>query len=483
MNNFHRAEPRPLTALPWRRRLRWAGALFLLAAAGFAGLVGFVYFRAGGAMQSAFDETDALDPGWRLEDIEASRAVVPDSENAALKIVTLKTLVAGRPIDNFAFPVLDGLLPEAMLNERQLEALDVLLQGHGPAAIAEARSFINFPRGRHNINYSPDWIGTLLPDVQDHRRVAWLMRLDVLARAQTGDADGAVRSAHAALNGGASLGDEPMLITQLVRIACQTVAIDLLERSLAQGEPSEEVLAAFQRRLEEIEPEPLILYGLRGERAGDDRLYDNLTNGTIKNRFRLFQGLSSGPRSSPFPDPELLMLYVPGNITRQRAASLKYLNKGIEIINRPPEQWEDAVAEWSAQAKNLPILPRMLVPAVTKVAQAGQRHHAQLRSAIVMVAAERFRRKTGQWPVTIDELVKAGLLKAVPTDPYDGQPLRLRRLPDGLVIYSVGKDRADNGGTLNRQNPIADGADLGFRLWDVAARRQPPLPPKSDEGN
>jgi hypothetical protein len=483
MNDLRRVEAPPESASPWRRRLRWAGALFLLAAAGFAGLVGFVYFRAGGAMQSAFDETDALDPGWRLEDIEASRAAIPDAENAALKVAALKRLMAGRPIDYSADSALTDLPPEAQLNERQLDALDVLLQAHGPAAVAEARSLIDFPRGRSAIAYSADFISTMLPHLQDHRQAAGLMRYDALARAQAGDADGAVRSAQAAVNAGVALGDEPVLITQLVRVACQTVGILAAERALAQGEPSEGVLAAFQRRLEEIEPEPLILYGLRGDRAGSDRFYQNLINGRIKDRYKFFQGLSSRPSSSPFPDPELLMLYVPGNITRQRAASLKYVNKGIEIIKRPPEQWEGAVAEWGAEAYKLPILPRMLAPAVTQVARGGQRHHAQLRSAIVMVAAERFRRKTGQWPTTIDELVKVGLLKAVPTDPYDGQPLRLRRLPDGLVVYSVGKDRADNGGTLNRQNPIADGADLGFRLWDVAARRQPPLPPKPEDEN
>jgi hypothetical protein len=51
--------------------------------------------------------------------------------------------------------------------------------------------------------------------------------------------------------------------------------------------------------------------------------------------------------------------------------------------------------------------------------------------------------------------------------------LRRKRLPDGLVIYSVGPDLTDNGGTLNRQNPIAPGDDLGFRLWDVAQRGTP----------
>jgi hypothetical protein len=79
-------------------------------------------------------------------------------------------------------------------------------------------------------------------------------------------------------------------------------------------------------------------------------------------------------------------------------------------------------------------------------------------------------------------LVQAGLLRVVPTDPYDGRPLRLKRLPDGLVIYSVGADRTDNGGNLSL-NPFSPDVDLGFRLWDVPARRQPPLPPKPEGGD
>jgi hypothetical protein len=40
----------------------------------------------------------------------------------------------------------------------------------------------------------------------------------------------------------------------------------------------------------------------------------------------------------------------------------------------------------------------------------------------------------------------------------------------------------DNGGHLDRQQPTAPGSDLGFRLWDVGKRRQPPAPlPAPDE--
>jgi hypothetical protein len=96
------------------------------------------------------------------------------------------------------------------------------------------------------------------------------------------------------------------------------------------------------------------------------------------------------------------------------------------------------------------------------------------------VAAERYRKEHGRWPENMAALVTAGLLKEVPTDPFDGQPLRWRRLPKGIVVYSVGPDGKDNGGNINRANPVAVGTDLGFQLWDVAHRRQPPRPPRPE---
>jgi hypothetical protein len=229
---------------------------------------------------------------------------------------------------------------------------------------------------------------------------------------------------------------------------------------------------------------------VRGERAGLDRMLHYLQEfgptGMAKNvpglvsKWKVFQAIA-GSRQGYYSDYESLLLVVPGNVTRQRADVLRHVNKAVEIVKRPPEQWRSDLDAWQAQVKQSSYLPRMLTPMIANLADVAQRHHAQLRCAATAVAAERFRQQTGQWPATADELVKAGLLTAVLIDPYDGQPLRLKRPADGLVIYAVGPDLADNGGNLHpRTNP--PGTDLGFRLWDVPARRQPPLPPKPEDG-
>jgi hypothetical protein len=114
------------------------------------------------------------------------------------------------------------------------------------------------------------------------------------------------------------------------------------------------------------------------------------------------------------------------------------------------------------------------------MAGACVRNHAYLRCAIVAIAAERYRRQKGQWPATPDDLAKAGLIKSVPTDPYAaGQSMKFARPGDGLIVYTCGADGKDDGGKLDK-DPKKAGTDFGFRLWDVKARRQPPLPPKTE---
>jgi hypothetical protein len=175
---------------------------------------------------------------------------------------------------------------------------------------------------------------------------------------------------------------------------------------------------------------------------------------------------------------ESLVLWAPPSIKTQRAAMLRYMDRVVEIAKLPPEQQSAPMQALEATVKDQPVLVRLLVPAVSKVSAACQRSQALLRCGIVAVAAERYRKAKGQWPESPDALKDTGYLKDVPADPYSGQPLRLRRLDDGLAVYSVGPEGKGDGSKINPENPSSAGSDLGFRLWDVARRRQPPAPPK-----
>ena len=70
---------------------------------------------------------------------------------------------------------------------------------------------------------------------------------------------------------------------------------------------------------------------------------------------------------------------------------------------------------------------------------------ARRRIVVTAAAICRYRAKHGRLPQTLDELTPEQLV-FVPKDPFDGEPLKLRKTDDGLMIYSIGPDMTDNGG-------------------------------------
>jgi len=74
------------------------------------------------------------------------------------------------------------------------------------------------------------------------------------------------------------------------------------------------------------------------------------------------------------------------------------------------------------------------------------RRFAALRTSEAAVAIERYRlAHGGALPDTLDALVPA-LLPNVPIDPFSGAPVKLVRVDDRYVVYSVGTNQKDEGG-------------------------------------
>ena len=94
---------------------------------------------------------------------------------------------------------------------------------------------------------------------------------------------------------------------------------------------------------------------------------------------------------------------------------------------------------------------------------------AIFRATSAAVAAELYRREHGRLPNTLRDLVPQYLSK-VPRDPCDGQPLRYRRLANGALFYSVGKNLADEDG----QDIEADKLNIGARDWGLRIDYGPP---------
>jgi len=313
---------------------------------------------------------------------------------------------------------------------------------------------------------------------------------DSCLQAQDGELEQALASTEALVQTGRSIGDEPFLISVLVRLAIRNISIRSTERVLAQGEVGDNGLAKLQAMLIQEEKEALLLNGLRGERAAIDLFFQGLDDGTIESRELAMVLGSGGGRQTAKPsgwdwlDDELETAwpaFAAGSIPKNRAAMLEYLTHVIEVAREPLHLQESKMRELEEQARTLPPLARQIAPATAKVAQAFRRCQAETRCAIAAVAAERFRLANGHWPESLVELTPK-YLQEVPLDPFDGKPLRFRESAEGVLIYSVGPDGKDDGGKIDRtKGGNTPGIDLGFWLFDVDKRRQPTVPWKAEQ--
>jgi hypothetical protein len=414
-------------------------------------------------------ELDRTDPGWRWEGLEAKRATYPDSVNSAMQAMVVKSQLP----ENWQSAQLDlepwNPEPPVELSEKQTNDLSAELAPLGPA-LTEARKLKDLPQGRYP-SAAPGSNGLpALLEIQQVRTITNLLGHDALLRSQRNDADGAVQSCQAMFNVARSIGDEPTLIALLVRLNCRAIALRKLEQVLAQGQPSDAVLADLQALVADDEAQPLLLIAARGERAFADSEVQALRSGKIKPS--QVAGTSGGFKIGPIDLEELFSPFLIGSIARSHAAILRYLTEFVTISRQPVEDQQRLIQKLEAGLPSQPPLVRLLAPAVSKVADAYRRTQAEVRCALLMLAVERYRLKHQRWPETLDALVADKLVARVPTDPYDGAPLRFARVEDGVVIYSIGPDGKDDGGYINRQDPVAAGTDLGFQLWDVARRRQ-----------
>ncbi len=481
-------EPAVLPPIPPRRRWsRWL--LLLVPVLLVVSAWMFLFFAGDMRLRRAIAEADRLDPHWRLNDVLAERDTIPDEENGALVVMASRTKMPARwpawemlpagstESEDGLAGTLRTLKPNQALTPEELREMRPELDRAADAA-KEARKLADMPRGRFPITYSKNYISTLIPNIQDARGTANVLGYDVLYRAQSGDLDGAIVSCRAILNNGRSISDEPMLIPQLVRMAIRAIAVTNAERTIGQGTPSSDGLAALQRAMEEEAEEPLLVPALRGERGGMDQFMQTLQDGSTS--VKQMQGLlNGGPRRNGGWAGEEIMLYLPGSATNNRAALLEEMNKLIEIYKLPPEEQVEPLKQLKATQSKAPLLVRELMPATEKIAEAERRTRGLLRCASAGLAVERYRQKYGHWPEKLDDL-KDEFLRAVPLDPYDNRPLRYRNDGEGVVVWCLGMDRKDDGGDRATLNTYKEGTDVGFRLWDVEKRHAPRKGPPRD---
>ena len=137
-------------------------------------------------------------------------------------------------------------------------------------------------------------------------------------------------------------------------------------------------------------------------------------------------------------------------------------------------KWNDPAHDLELDGHGLGLITRpngigkvlfgMLVPATDSLLERKCRAECAVAATRLVIACNAYRAEKGTWPDDLQALVPV-YLAAVPVDPFDGKAFRYS--PSKRIVYSVGKDLKDSGGSSRSSNTVL--ADTpSARRWKAA---------------
>ncbi|HWI55833.1 MAG TPA: hypothetical protein VNZ22_01305, partial [Bacillota bacterium] len=282
-----------------------------------------------------------------------------------------------------------------------------------------------------------------LPHLSKEKRAVQLLSSEALLAAANGQNQAAVQALAAAGQAADSLSEEPLLISQLVRIACWRLVLSRLERVLSQAPLTDEQLIMLEGTLAKAEQPQGLLRALVGEQAFGLAVFADPHTAFFLSR-------------NPKPSERLgtlgliSLLKSTGLLQRDRAFFLDCMRTNLVIAEASfPERarrGQQVAATGFRPPNRFYVFSSMLLPALSNCILRDTEHAGRIRAAQAALAVERFRlAHAGTLPADLQQLVPQ-YLSCVPADPFDGQPLRFKKLAVGYVIYSIGDDKRDDGG-------------------------------------
>lgn len=307
----------------------------------------------------------------------------------------------------------------------------------------------------------------LLPHLSPLRNLGRLFSLRANARLAAGDTVGAASDVLTCIRLSESLEKEPLLISQLVRIAVLTIALQPVWEGLADHRWNDAQLAAFETVLRRQDFFRACATSLRGEKVlGTKFILDATT----------FQGAKALGQASDDPVLRNWSRAVPSGWLYQNAVVMNrlYHQLALPVVDPAARRFradagkraEESIQELLGPRHNpYTVVVRLLLPALQAAMNRFTLAQTTCDQARIACALERHRLARGQHPDTLDALVPQFLDKP-PHDVINGEQLKYRLEQDGsFLLWSVGWNESDDGGVVAMRKPPGEGQDLDQGDW------------------
>lgn len=391
---------------------------------------------------------------WYVEPADGQNAAKVISDGiSALRLANVEASAVPL-LGRGKLPPLGGSMPYSLKS-----SLNVLIRSNREALQFFAQA-TRYDQCRYPVDFNLGAEATF-PHLNKMIEAAQLLELAAVSHAEAKDAKASLDDVRSAFGLANSLKAEPYLFSQFVRARLLGIALAALEQSANRVCWTADGSAELLKELSKMEK-----FDADGEGFGRSVIAERVLSMSLLGKPEKFLQLLP-ILTSDLPQErrdQIAARLQRGKLEAEERFLEQTWAKLLPARQQPfPERLKvdelirEQIAE--AQRKQL-VLAEFLLPGLKVTAAKEARSVASLRLALTAVALEQFRAAhSSRYPATLSELAPAPL-GAVPTDPYDGQPLRYKTKADGYVLYSLGPDLKDNLG----QRPNGKEANSMFEV-------------------
>jgi hypothetical protein len=383
-------------------------------------------------------------------------SAVPEQENMAVVISNATSLLKtfsdrrSNQVDQISISHNHRLEPD----ERELLSQYVEMNRHAISAVKPA---MVLSKSRYPIDLS-DGLQATLPHLQKVKTLGKIASFEANQAFESGDVASAIQCLDETFTLARSLDREPTLISQLVRCALVNLAVNSLEVGMSHATVAGAEARTLDGLLKAAERTNSMTIALIGERAmaipyfrmSQRFLKESAEDSSVEGRLPKVKEGEAPPTG----------LFLAGVFERDLRFYLESMATNISLISLlPPRSLETSqifTAQSEAATRQRYIMSDMFLSGMSRCAVREASVFARLRSARLAIVVEGFRMANGRLPNDSEMSTNSSF-----EDPFDGKPLRYKRLQKGYIIYSVGEDREDNGG---KERPYKSKTNVG---WDL----------------
>ncbi len=393
-------------------------------------VAGVIAFRGGGQSGGQREIAAIRQAGLPASSAELDRWYErPDpSNNAALLVVkaAAEHVSMGKILANFPMTgeVLSPEMKKAIIAhiDQNREVIEKL---HEAVLLEGSRYPINLNMG----------VNTLLPHLANVKRMTQTLRYDAMLNAANNDAERAVHSIDTSFALARTLRNEPLLISELVRVACVTISVQSFERVLSDEKLEAGQLAEVDGRLGQAEEDGrrCIFRALAGERANHIGYFGSMWGGGLVQQ--------SGPAANPqaLQTFSIGVFKIFGLADRDLRMYLETMGQLVEvstndfpvILNKSEAIEKESMERMSHGLGQLAIMARMTIPTFDGYFGREVALATRLRAARVAIAVEKYRlAHSGALP---ERLESPGVLPKPVVDPVFGKAFEFESSPTNAV--------------------------------------------------